>query len=299
VRAATICAIVCACLPSCGGERRSDAPAPAAVTAALGGTVVARVGDVAIDRALVLSVARAQHVTAEVALQRLIDDALLAEAARRSQPQTGVAESSVLARALVLRLKDEALAKGPFTDEEIAGPLSSYWLELDRPEKRTIVHALIKREVAGAEALARTLQKELSLANGPDAAASEAAFTAHAKQFKVTPQVHVEKFAIVADGRVAALNGGSVLEPFTKGTFAIPEVLGTSDVVETTYGFHVIRLLGREPPLQATREQKIERMKPDLIGARVRTVQEELLNRLRSQTTIAILATDNDLLLPR
>lgn len=281
-------------------ERKPDvAPPPPAVTTALGGTTVARVGDDAIDRALVVAVARAQQVTADVALQRLIDDALLAEAARRQQPTTRMSEASVLARALILRLKEQALTKGPFTDEELAVPLADYWLDLDRPEKRTVVHALIKKTAPGGEALAQALQKELAAANGPDAAASEAAFSARATKFKVTPPVHVEKLALVADGRVAAPSGGSVLESFTKGTFGIPEIFGTSDVVETSYGWHVIRLLAREPPFQATREKKIERMKPDLVAARVRAIQEELLQRLRALAKIAIVATDNDLLLPR
>ncbi len=297
MRPMAIAAIVVA---ACSGERSStDTPAPGAVPAALGAATVARVGDLSIERSLLIAVARAQHVSADVALQRLIDDALLAEAARKHNPDTRNGEAAVLARALILRLKSVALAKGPFTDEEIAVPLAGYWLELDRPEKRTLVHALIKKEVAGGAELARALQKELAAANGPDEAKSEAAFSERAKQFKVKPAVHVEKFAIVSDGRVAAPGGGSVLDAFTKGAFDVPAVFGTSDVVETEYGWHVIRVLAREPEHRATREEKIARMMPDLVGNRVRGLQEELLQRLRASTTIAVLATDSDLLLPR
>lgn len=297
MRALALAALV---VVACNGERPgNDAPSPGAVAAALGGTTVARVGEAAIDRSLVLAVARAQHVTAEVALQRLIDDALLSEAARRQNADTRHGEAAVLARALILRLRDRALAKGPFTDEEIAVPLAGYWLELDRPEKRTIVHALIKKEVAGGADHARALQKELASANGPDEAKSEAAFTERAKQLKITPPVIVEKFAIVSDGRVAAPGGASVLESFAKAAFDVPAVFGTSDVVETEYGWHVIRVLAREPELRATREEKIAKMTPDLVGNRVRALQEELLQRLRAGADITMLATDNDLLLPR
>lgn len=287
-----------------GGERPpSPGQASAPTTAALGGTVVARVGDIPIERSLVAAVARAQRVGADVALQRLIDDVLLSEVAKKEGAANDLAvrgaERSALGRALLLRLRGGALAKGPFTDAEIAAQLPGYWLELDRPERRLIVHALVKKDVPNGAEVARALQKELVTANGPDAARSEAEFTARAKAFQATPPVHVEKFAIVSDGRVAAANAGSVLESFTKGTFDIPEVLGTSDVVETTYGWHVIRLLEKFPPLHTTREEKIAKMMPDLVAVRVRALQDELVTKLHASAKTEIVANDSDLLLPR
>lgn len=286
------CVIVA--LTACGGERApTQTSAPQPVTAALGGTIVARVGDTAIERSLVVAVARAQGVSAELALQRLIDDVLLASSAQQHKPETRNAEAAVLARALITRLKAEALARGDFTDQELAAQLPNYWLELDRPEKRTVVHALIAKKVPNGKDLAQTLHKELV------GSKDEADFTARAKAFKVDPPVHVEKFAIVSDGRLAQPGGGGVVEPFTKGTFAVTEIPGTSEVVETEFGWHIIRVLDREPPQIASRQEKIAKMRHDLIGARVKTAQDELLGKLQAATKIELVATDHDLLLPR
>ena len=284
------------------GRPSTDTRATDAVAAALGGTTVARVGPITIDRELVVAVARAQHVSGDVALQHLIDDVLLAEAAIRNQvyddPGARLAEASTLARNRLIRLRESTLAT-PFTDEEIAAMLPGHWVELERPEMRLVIHALVDKKTANGADVARTLQTELAAANGETPEKSETAFTAHATAFKVKPPMRIEKFAIVADGRFAKVNGGIVLEPFRKGTFDIPEVLGTSVVVETDYGFHVIRLLAKEPALTTTREQKLAKMHTDLVAARVRGAQESLLMKLYADAKVSVVAADGDLMLPK
>lgn len=301
VRAVAIATVVG--LIACGGEHApTETRAPDPVVAALGGTTVARVGTFSVDRSLVVTVARAQHVPASLALQHLVDDVLLAEAAKKQRPydDPGVrlAEASTLARSLLTRLRVSSLAT-PFTDQEISAMLPGYWVELERPEMRLVIHALVDKTTSNAAEIARTLQKDLADANGETPEKSEAQFGARAKALKLNPALRIEKFAIVADGRFAKVNGGVVLDEFTKGAFAIPQVLGTSDVVQTEYGFHVIRLLAKEPPLTATREEKLAKMHTDLVAARVRVAHEDLLKKLHEGAKVSIVATDNDLLLPR
>lgn len=292
---------------SCGGERAptsTTGPAPAPVKANLGGDVVARVGSVSLDRALVIAVARARGISAKAAVDALVGEAVLAEAALRAGAanergvhlQVGIP----LARAMLDRFRTDALAQGPWTDEEIDKFGAEQWRELNRPEGRAVVHALVKKEVPDAEQVARQLREKLVDANGPDAASSAKAFTDAAHAFKVPsgPAVHVEELSFVADGRMLEGNG-TLLPSFTKGAFAIPNVLGTSDVVETSYGYHVIRLLAIFPPKIASREERIARLEPQLVGARVKALHDAKLDALRKANPPQLLAADADLLLPR
>jgi hypothetical protein len=309
LRAGTVASIVMlsGVFLACSGDHPAPAPGPtpSAVSASLGGNVVARVADVAIDRALVVAVARAQKITADQALSRVTNDVLLAHAAVANGAEHDDAvmlrTATALSRAMLARLRANATATD-FTDEEIAAVAGSRWLELDHPELRRVVHALVKKDVPNAHAVAAELRAALMAANAPTAAESEVAFTQAAKNFNVPsgPAVYVETLRIAEDGRVAEEGAtGTIQEPFTKGTFAIGEVLGTSGIVETTYGFHVIRLLEKAPPLRLSREQKIEKLMPELVATRVKPAHGQLLNQLRAATKIDVVATDALLALPR
>ncbi len=266
--------------------------------ASLGGVVVARVGDVAIDRKTVLEVARARKISADEALAIVVQETLLARAAfangAANDDAVVLREASALSRALLGNLRDKALAT-PFTDGEIATVANARWLTTDHPEIRRVTHALVKKDVPNARAVAAELRTALLAANGPDAGKSEVAFAKTAKEFKVPsgPAVHVEGLSIAADARVAEPGAdGAVEESFAKATFAIDALFGTSDIVETTYGFHIIRLLEKIPPLHLTREQKLETLRADLIAMRVGPLHEQLQNQLRAATKTELLATE-------
>jgi hypothetical protein len=305
LRAGTIVSIAALTL-ACTGDRPAPAPAtPPAVTASLGGVVVAKVGDTTIDRSLVLAVARARKISAEDALALLINDALLARAAIANGAEKdaviALRGTTPLSRALLNQLRDKSIAT-PFTDEEIAAVSEHHWLTTNHPELRRVVHALVKKGVPNTRAVAEELRTALLAANGPDAGKSESAFTEAAKNFKVPsgPPVHVENLRVAEDSRIAEPGAdGSVEEAFTKGTFAIADVFGTSELVETTYGVHVIRLLDKTPPMRLTREQVIEKLRPDLIATRVSPAHDQLLNRLRAATKVELVSDDALLAMPR
>ncbi|MBI2394965.1 MAG: hypothetical protein HYV09_35675 [Deltaproteobacteria bacterium] len=309
-RAQRITAVALVSLVSCGGERTTGSPTGAGPAAsvlhvALGGSVAARVGGQPIDRALVLAVARARAIPVEQAAAALIEEALLAEAATRAGALADARAKSTIAgalsRALLDRMRAEALAKGPWTDAEVEAVSAPHWLELDRPEQRTVVHALIKRDVPDGQELAKRLRDELAGATGDDPSSSAKAFSEKAKAFKVPAgsPVHVEDLSFVADGRLVDGSGGTVMPSFVKGTFAIPAPFGTSDVVETTYGWHVIRLLEIRPPHFASRAERIERLGPQLVAHRVKSSHDPMLDALRASGAPKIVGTDADLQLPR
>ena len=110
---------------SCGTER----PAPPSGTerSALGGDVAARVGDEVIHVALVAKVAADQRVSADEALRRLVDDAIVASAARSRgmERTTDWRLRSARARFTADKLLADAKAKGPPTDEEVQDLLAA------------------------------------------------------------------------------------------------------------------------------------------------------------------------------
>lgn len=297
---------------SCGGDRAAPTPpdqapgatSPMATNAALGGDVVARIGNATIDRRLVTAVARARGLGAKAALDVLLEEAVLAEAAVRAgalgAPGMRLRLDAPVTRTILDRLRVEALAEGDWTDAELAQQTAEQWQQLDRPEGRTVVHALVKKDVPDAEQVAKRLHDVLATANGADAEASSKAFTEAARAFKLPDGKvpHVEELAFVADGRM--LDGkGSILESFAKGTFAIPAAFGTSEVVQTSYGFHVIRLLAIFPPKVASREERVALLTPQLLAARVKKVHDAKVAALAKATPTQLLAVDQDLALPR
>jgi hypothetical protein len=288
----------------CGGDKQPSSHAPGAVNAALGGLVVAKVGDVAIDRELVLAIARARGISAKDALSAAIEDALLAEAALRAKALDDASLrrqlEAPLVRALAAKVRAQALGEGPFTDAELAAVVEKH-PELSRPESRIALHALVKKQVPGAEALAKELRTRVMTANGDDDAASETAFREAANGLAM-PAGHslvIEKLTpIDANGRLVG-SKSSVEQAFAKATFAVPKALGTSEIVETSYGFHVIRVLDVLPAYEASREEKLTKLEPELVAARVGKLWNPLLARLRTEVKPLMFPTDLDLAAPR
>ncbi|HXN32216.1 MAG TPA: hypothetical protein VN894_10155, partial [Polyangiaceae bacterium] len=84
----------------------------------------ARVGDAAIPASLVAETARSRAEGVRQALDQLVEDALLAQAARGAglerAPVVDWASTATLARVVPERLRDEARARGAPTDDELA-----------------------------------------------------------------------------------------------------------------------------------------------------------------------------------
>jgi hypothetical protein len=104
--------------------------------ASLAPGVAARVGSEEVRLATVGRIARAQSVSPAEARRRAISDALLAASVRADPAQAervSSAERSVLARAVLEGLRDDAARLGPASDAEVATVLAQRWPELDRP----------------------------------------------------------------------------------------------------------------------------------------------------------------------
>ncbi len=300
-------------LLSCGRgpESTAQAPAPAATKAALGGENVAAVGTQTLSKSLAREVALARKLLPREAVETLVSEALLAELAVRKKaledPEVQRKIRAVLARHLVARLRAEAVAEGPWTDAELdaAARTTGFWLDVDRPETRVAAHALVRKGAPDQAGLAKKLRAFLLEVPAIGTADEQAkAFLAKAQSFPM-PEGHalvVERLEdpFTADGRVAAKGPPRGLEvTFAKGAFDIATVGGTSEIIETSFGMHVIRLLGVFPAKVAPRDQRITVLEPELVRKRAAPRYQAKLQALFEAAAPKELATGDDLLLPR
>ena len=235
---------------------------PPIEAAKLGGDTLARVGDETISASFVGRVAAAQHIDPRSAALLLIDDALAAQGAIGGgldrDPIVRWQLVSARARTTVTHFHDEAHAAGAPNDAELAELTEGRWREFDLPEQIRVVHAVAQRPKtpnAEAESRAKAVAEQIGRAVADAKNADE--FIARAKAVpapKVT--VTVEPLpAFVADGRMAEAEGA--FDPaFATAAFEIPTPGATSRVVETKFGWHVIRLVERLPGKHVPLEQR-------------------------------------------
>lgn len=263
---------------SCGSERTAPPP-PERV--ALGGEVAARVGTDVIPLSLVVKVAVAQHITPREALSRLVDDAICANAARARGLDLERTASWLLtaarARTTADRIRAEALQAGPPTDTEIADLTKQYWREVDRPEAVRVVHALAgksdpKKPDAAVDARAQAAAPELRAALLDAHDADD--FIAKGKAFPHSGfEIAAQKLPAFAANSAITEGGGGMDPAFVKGAFALTTPGETSPIVESSFGWHVIRLVERVP------EQRMA-----LEARRIAFTEEAYMNRAQRLT---------------
>jgi hypothetical protein len=259
--------------------------------------VAAQVGAEEVRLATVARIARAQRVSPIEARRRAISDALLAASVRADPAQAArvsSAERSVLARAVLERLRDEAAQLGPPSDAELASLVAQRWPELDRPPSAATAHAVVRVKTPAEDAPAHALVTELAHAlagiqNGDELIQRAQAFPHGALEIVAE---HLPP--VTPDGRIwdpnehppKALEGTLDLA-FTRAAVALQKQGEQSGIVKSAFGYHIILLDRRYPELRLSPDEQRTRLTDEVRSRRAKHLLEQLAARLRNATTVS------------
>lgn len=284
---------------SCSVDEGGGAPPPQNEQAALGGQFAARItsksNTEALPVSLVATVAAAQKIAPSEAVRRLVDDAVAATSARdrgldRAPPASWLLVAA-RARLTADRARRAALALGPPTDEEVRELSLRHWREVDRPPAVRVVHVVVRRpepadptQLARAKELATQLAATLHEAKSPEELLEKGKSFPHPKEI----DVRAERLPPFTDDGYS-IEGPDVFdETFAKAAHRLTSVGETSQLVETKYGWHVIRLVERVPEHRMPFESRRIAFSEEAYVLRARQALEASLAPIRDANQVRI-----------
>lgn len=295
---------------SCSADENKPRPGPTRQDelATLGGEIAARITAGAVTDvvpvSLVSAISTEQKVAPTEAARRAVDDAVAAVAARERgldrRPPASWLLVAARARLTADRVRAEAKAGGPPTDEEVKELSLRHWREVDRPVSARVVHFVVKRPAKADPATiesARRLAEELRAAtlevNTPEEFLAKAKSFPHAKEL----DVHAESLPPFTDDGYS-IEGPDVFdEAFVKAAHRIEKPGDTSPVVESRFGWHVIRLVERVPEQRMPFESRRIAFTEEAYVMRARRALDARLQPLRAANEVTIAPSAEQLML--
>jgi parvulin-like peptidyl-prolyl isomerase len=252
-------------------------------SANVGGQVISTVHGYAITVAEVRDLVAGSDLSAPEALRRLQAERLLMVEAERRGFSHGAAVDQVARQALVQSLLQRVTDQATASDEELHAAYERAKSRFERPERRVAVHVLAK------------LPKKAT----PEAQAAAREFAARmiepltqATDIKTflgsTGQIRSPHFKVVAEKLPAFHLGTALVEPFLKAAFELTEPGVVPHPVQTSYGWHAIRVLEIRPAESTPYAEAIEQLRPEVILAHKKQLVDELLAGARKQHPVEL-----------
>jgi PPIC-type peptidyl-prolyl cis-trans isomerase-like protein len=244
---------------------------------------VARVGTRGVPASLVAAVAHAQGVAPRVAVDELIEDALLAEAAPSfrvtDDPAVQFACAAALARSVALHLAAAAKEEGLPTDNELG--------------MVQVAHALVPRSGPATDrariAMATAIRQAVSGSTSADDFKRRTEAVPHAGMILKIEMVP----PFGADGKMS--DGGEIDPSFVAAAFALSSTQTISPVIETPFGWHVLRLVEHTAPDSHGLEDRRRALSDAVASMRARWALDTLLRERRERTDVSVAAAADSL----
>ena len=274
-------------------------PAPPAPSSAgpLKPGIVARVGSQELAAEFVVAVASRHGLSPAQASERVVAEALLAEAARARFEGTGlvaVSQRSAHARALLDELKLTSERAGPPSDDELRKLRDERWMDFDRPVSVRVVHAVVVAKTPADHAAAKAAAERIAavtrgiadpqqfydLANAVETGALE-------KRVEVLPLMTADGRGVFLDPADPRRQRPSHFDAgFAQAAHAIEAVGGQSPVVKSPFGYHVILLVERAAEQHYELSSLRSKLAPEVRDQRSQKQLTELLAKLERETPV-------------
>ena len=258
------------------GEHRSSS-----TRSNLGFDDIARVGTAPVSRTVVTSIARERNVGITDALQATVEDNLLAAGARSRgvdrEPGIRWAVAATLARQVPAHLLDAARREGAPRDDELGF--------------RRVVHAVLMRSnnVATEDtgSMARALERAVSGASTAEDFIARARNVPH-ERVRIVAQYVGPFDAAGQTPQTATTEPGTIDPTFVAAAFHLRGSGSTSHLVETSFGWHVIRLVAEEPCPASDVDRRRRDLANDVVNLRARAALTDILRSRRERAQVRI-----------
>ena len=229
----TLIAIVVGAATLAGCQPEVDQATAGQVDTRRVANLVARVGGVSIGAAEVEGLMQVEDLSAEAALQQLIDEELLAQEAARLgftvEPEAERGIERMMVRAMLHDMEEEHTPE-LVSDEELRDDYARFEDRFRIPERRRSWHILVKDSGEEAQALAGSILQELHRADDPRTV------------FERYEQGAAEgtELKVLAEDLPAVTDKASLQKPYRNAIFAAKTEGPLKDLVQTSYGWHAI-----------------------------------------------------------
>lgn len=187
---------------------------------------------------------------------------------REVQFKLNTARESILAEAQVQRIADAATPNAAAVDKLIQSIYKAEPGRFATPAQTQARHILIKGTGTDSRAQAEKLLTQLK---------AGASFEDLARQYSADPG------SAAKGGDLGFFPKGRMVEPFEKALDALTNSGELSPVVESTFGFHIIRLEARKPATQQSFEEVQEQLRAETVTKIQQDARLKEVNRLQAE----------------
>jgi hypothetical protein len=232
---------------------------------------------IGVDQVRALMDASDAGLTAEEAVEALVDEQLLAnEAARRGfgGPDVAVERERAIVRRLMKKIRD-GVTVADIDPKKVSEAYEAQKQRFVHGPLRGVIHAVaLAKSRGGPDAAAKALAEVIGAAVSGAASADEFEERARRFQSREGVKVRIERLPDFAadDGRFE--------KAFVDAAFAVPKVGGISPPFKTSYGWHVLYVIRDLPAEDVPFAEARAQLAAELLPAERQRRIDELLDRL-------------------